>query len=113
MLMFRDQPPLLRRTFLKSLGAGVGGLLAASSCGDAHAAETLQLSAQHQAAVQRRRRIVVQYDPQDLYGLDFAVEPAPCRFGENLVRVSLTPAAPGAQDTQVALEKLEVHARFS
>ena len=34
--------------------------------------EAIELSPQHLEAVNRRRRIVVQYDAQELYGVDFA-----------------------------------------
>lgn len=66
-----DQPRVERRHFLKTLAAGLGGTLAGPVSGSDSAAEAVELSPQHLEAVRRRRRIVVQYDPQELYGLDF------------------------------------------
>jgi hypothetical protein len=56
---------------LKSAGAGVAGLLGETGPGSTAAGPTPQLSPEHRRAVNRRRRIVVQYDPQDLFGIDF------------------------------------------
>jgi len=67
-----DQSPVVRRRFLKTVAASLGGLLAGPvSAGDS-ADEVFELSTQHREAVNRRRRIVVQYDAQELYGIDFA-----------------------------------------
>lgn len=70
--MHRDRPKIMRRVFLKTLAAGLGGLVQGPAYGGDCSAETIELSPQHAQAVDRRRRIVVQYDPQDLFGIDFA-----------------------------------------
>lgn len=57
---------------MKTAAASLGGLLAGPASGSDSAAEAIELSAQHSEAVNRRRRIVVQYDAQELYGIDFA-----------------------------------------
>lgn len=62
---------LARRSFLQTISAGFTSVLAGSAAAGASAEATVQLSAEHREAVNRRRRIVVQYDPQDLFGIDF------------------------------------------
>ncbi len=52
-------------------GIGVGALVFGTHEAAAPAAEPVALSPEHARAVNRRRRIVVQYDPQDLFGIDF------------------------------------------
>ena len=53
------------------MSAGLGATLVRSP-GDILGQEsTFGLSEEHRKAVDRRRRIVVQYDPQELYGIDF------------------------------------------
>jgi glycosyl hydrolase family 10 len=62
---------LRRRTFLQTVSAGLAGAVTALS-GRSGAAETaLELSSEHEKAVNRRRRILVQYDPHTAYGIDF------------------------------------------
>jgi hypothetical protein len=63
---------IVRRSFLKSASAGVGAVLAASAGWGKAAPPSPAVSAEHDRAVNRRRRIVVQYDAQGLYDLDFA-----------------------------------------
>jgi hypothetical protein len=49
-------------------------------------------------------------DPaQRLLRLDFTVDPAPCRQGENLVGIRLGNGTQASPADQIALEKLEVH----
>jgi len=60
-----------RRTFLATAGVGLAGLLAETGAGSTSAGPAPELPADHHRAVSRRRRIVVQYDPQDLFGIDF------------------------------------------
>jgi hypothetical protein len=77
--MHRPRERLARRSFLQAITAGFTGVLtgpaAASRAAEAAASRAaeaaVELSAAHQEAVNRRRRIVVQYDPQDLFGVDF------------------------------------------
>ena len=62
---------LKRRTFLKSVSAGtIGSLTAFTQMGRA-AAAPITLTAEHEKAVNRRRRILVQFDSQGSYDLDF------------------------------------------
>lgn len=61
--------PLERRLFLKGMAGASAGLLAARGWA-AENAET-KLSAEHRQAVNRRRRIAVQYDAQNEYQLKF------------------------------------------
>jgi hypothetical protein len=68
--MNEPQHTLERRSFLKSMVAGCGAALACTP--SAFSDDTaLQLSAEHQRTVNRRRRIVVQYDCHGQIGLDF------------------------------------------
>jgi len=60
-----------RRTFLNAMTAGLGAALVAPAEFVLGEQNTFELSQEHRRAVDRRRRIVVQYDPQDLYGIDF------------------------------------------
>ena len=69
--MWINEHRLARRTLLKMTGIGVGGLVFGTHEAAAPAAEPVALSPEHARAVNRRRRIVVQYDPQDLFGIDF------------------------------------------
>jgi len=62
---------LPRRTFVKAMSLGFAGGLAGLARAIGAAESATELSAEHQKAVRRRRRIVVQYDPQELYGIDF------------------------------------------
>ncbi len=62
--MYRSHKQVSRRRALKTCAAGVTGMLARPSRG------ACATSAQHRKAVNRRRRIVVQYDSQTLYGVD-------------------------------------------
>jgi hypothetical protein len=65
------QQSLTRRDFLKSAVVGGGGVLASSALAAGSRGGTVQLSAKHRAAVDRRRRIVVQYDCHGQMGVDF------------------------------------------
>ncbi|MBN1346327.1 MAG: family 10 glycosylhydrolase [Phycisphaerae bacterium] len=60
-----------RRTFLKTTSVGLGALLAGRSTTSNGAQPAMALSRQHCDAVNRRRRIVVQYDAHDQLGADF------------------------------------------
>lgn len=62
---------LARRTFLKTLSAGLAGSVTAFSPAARASEPVVQLSAEHAKAVNRRRRILVQYDAQGSYDLDF------------------------------------------
>ena len=63
---------LSRRRVLQSLTAAAASLHPSSTASaQAPSSEPLQLSAAHQAAVNRRRRIVVQYDAFNTLGIDF------------------------------------------
>lgn len=63
--------PLPRRRFLQATATGVVGLLTPGSP-VLHAEERpFDLEEQHRDAVNRRRRVVVQYDAQGAYDLDF------------------------------------------
>jgi uncharacterized lipoprotein YddW (UPF0748 family) len=62
---------LPRRRFLQTVSAGVAGSLTAfpgTACAEESA---ISLGPVHEAAVNRRRRIVVQFDAQGAYNLDF------------------------------------------
>ncbi|NLX98075.1 MAG: family 10 glycosylhydrolase [Rhodopirellula sp.] len=59
-----------RRSFLKSMTLGCGGMLACPALAISAADREVQLSAEHRKAVDRRRRIVVQYDCHGQMGLD-------------------------------------------
>jgi hypothetical protein len=61
-----------RRALLKSALAGAAMGLAGRRCRAAASGPSALLSAEHLRRVNRRRRIVVQYDCQGLFGLDFA-----------------------------------------
>lgn len=61
---------LARRGFLKAVSAGLAGVLARPAPAITAAHAPVSLSAEHQKAVNRRRRIVVQYDAQTFYGVD-------------------------------------------
>ena len=62
---------IARRSFLQATAAGLGTFTAAlPRRANAVTAGAADLSAQHQEAVNRRRRIVVQYDSQGTYGID-------------------------------------------
>lgn len=55
-----------------------------------------------------------QVDPQQrLLRLEFAVEPRPCRLGENQVEIQLPAPAAGRAPSQAVLEKLELHVRYA
>jgi len=60
-----------RRTFLQSVAAGLAGSLAASSPVTGAEQATAPLGSEHEQAVNRRRRIIVQFDAQGAYDLDF------------------------------------------
>jgi hypothetical protein len=62
---------LERRDFLKSVVAGCAGVTACPTVAISGADNAVQLSAEHHRAVNRRRRIVVQYDCHGQIGLDF------------------------------------------
>lgn len=61
-----------RRVFLTSVVVGGASMLARWARGGEAAEPAIQLTPEHQRAVERRRRIVVQYDAQGDYHLDFA-----------------------------------------
>jgi hypothetical protein len=61
-----------RRKLLESALAASAMMLAGRPCRPAASGSSPILSAEHQRCVNRRRRIVVQYDCQTLFGLDFA-----------------------------------------
>lgn len=65
------QQSLARRDFLKSVVAGCGGVLSCPAWAVSDDGGAVQLSAEHQRAVDRRRRVVVQYDCHGQIGLDF------------------------------------------
>ena len=60
-----------RRAFLKAMSAGIGTTLVRSTVPILGTEKTFGLSDEHRKAIERRRPIVVQYDPQELYGIDF------------------------------------------
>lgn len=62
---------LPRRGFLQATSAGLAGVLARPASAITTANAPFSLSAEHRKAVNRRRRIVVQYDAQRPYGGDF------------------------------------------
>ena len=62
---------LARRGFLQTVCAGFAGVLTGPASASRAAKVGVELSAEHREAAGRRRRVVVQYDPQDLYGIDF------------------------------------------
>jgi len=62
---------LARRSFLQAISAGFAGVLTGPASASTAAGAAVELSAEHREAAGRRRRIVVQYDPQDLFGIDF------------------------------------------
>ncbi|MFH1921871.1 MAG: family 10 glycosylhydrolase [Planctomycetota bacterium] len=68
--MHSTRDRLARRSFLEAVSAGFAGVLTGPAFAST-AAEAVELSAEHRETVNRRRRIVVQYDPQDLFGIDF------------------------------------------
>ena len=70
--MHGNRDRIARRGFLQTMVAGLGGV-AGTSAGRANAIAdaAVDLSAKHAEAVNRRRRIVVQYDAQTAFGLDF------------------------------------------
>jgi hypothetical protein len=62
-----------RRGFLRASAAATAALaLNLGTACSASAENAVELSAEHLRAVNRRRRIVVQYDCQDCFGMDFA-----------------------------------------
>ena len=69
--MHSTRERLARRSFLQAISAGFAGVLARSADAFSATHTDVELSAEHREAVNRRRRIVVQYDPQDLFGIDF------------------------------------------
>ena len=66
---FRYRLP--RRRFLQAVSAGLGGSLFAVSNSARAAEPVVELTAEHEKAVNRRRRMVVQFDSQGSYDLDF------------------------------------------
>ncbi len=69
--MDQPRPKLARRNFLKAMSVGCGGVLACPALAVSDDDSEIELSAEHQRAVNRRRRIVVQYDCHGQLGLDF------------------------------------------
>ena len=67
----KSRRKIARRDFLKSMSAGFGGVLAGPALASSHIDDAIQLSAEHHKAVNRRRRIVVQYDCHGQMGRDF------------------------------------------
>lgn len=61
----------IRRTFLKATAAGLGSLATGGGLSIRAAERAIQLSPEHQKSAGHRRRIVVQYDCQSLFDLDF------------------------------------------
>ena len=61
---------IARRSFLQALSAGLAGASVLRANAISVADDAIGLSAEHQDAVNRRRRIVVQYDAQVDYGID-------------------------------------------
>lgn len=69
--MHRPWERLARRSFLQTVCTGFAGILTGPASAGTADETAVELSAEHREAVNRRRRVVVQYDPQDLYGIDF------------------------------------------
>lgn len=70
-MMKPSQDRMRRRTFLQTMAAGVAGVATALP-GKGDAAETVvKLTSEHEDAVNRSRRILVQFDAQGSYDLDF------------------------------------------
>ena len=69
--MDQPRPKLARRNFLKAMSVGCGAVLACPALAISGDDSEIELSAEHQRAVNRRRRIVVQYDCHGQFGLDF------------------------------------------
>ena len=65
----RDRLP--RRRFLQAVSAGIGGSLATLPGKGRSADRGIAFDSEHAAAVNRQRRIVVQYDAQSTYEIDF------------------------------------------
>ena len=62
---------LPRRLFLQAVSAGLGGSLVTMTNATRAAEPVIELTTEHQKAVNRRRRMVVQYDAHTAYGIDF------------------------------------------
>ena len=70
-MMKLSQNQMRRRTFLQTMAAGVAGVATAVP-GKGNAAEAVaELTSEHEKAVNRSRRILVQYDPHTAHGIDF------------------------------------------
>ena len=69
--MEKPRHKLARRNFLKSMLAGCGAVLPCPALAISGDDSAVQLSAEHSKAVNRQRRIVVQYDCHGQIGLDF------------------------------------------
>ena len=71
--MHGNRGGIARRNFLQAMAAGWGGFAGAAArpANAITADNAFDLSAKHREAVNRRRRIVVQYDSQATYGIDF------------------------------------------
>ncbi len=70
-VMEKPRRTVARRQFLKAMSAACGGVFAWPGLPMSSGGETFQLSPEHQKAVNRRRRIVVQYDCHGQIGVDF------------------------------------------
>ena len=69
--MHRTPKSPSRRAFLKAASAGLAATLVAPADFVLGEQKAFELSEEHRKAADRRRRIVVQYDPQELFGIDF------------------------------------------
>ena len=68
--MHDSRDPIARRNFIRATAAGLASFAGVSARSANAVAADVDLSAKHREAVNRRRRIVVQYDAQTTYGID-------------------------------------------
>ncbi len=68
--MSNNRAGIGRRGFLQAISAGLAGFTGGWARRAGAVGDAVELSAEHRDAVNRRRRIVVQYDAQVAYGID-------------------------------------------